>query len=747
MPKRIPTPPPPEDEPRYLTVLHPYPLHANLDLPADRITLALWLACCTGKDVLLAMFHKPASPGMVVIEVDREFDRFDELLGLHAWSGFLLKPSEEQMDKSSKVFYCTYNTGRLVEKNGWKRVSIEERWFQGWFANNSVIRFPYPKTSYCDVPSEAKTGAPMCRPLPQRSFPVPPPTPAPPVGSAEWLASRNANVSVSPAPSSTKKGKRSMASDTASVTSASSRRTGSFSPPPSQSPTPSVMANYRAKNGPAWKRGPPSISAVASAVTSRAPSTIGSSSARSSTGPARPRTYDPDGPIEPARAYDYTEEDQPRPLTVAAMSDIIEDELASIATSVGSGSGGTRPLGLDDPECVPCNPPAEAAVPVSDQSKAGNAATMWGDYAKPQERELTGEWYCSQHGPLCKPGICKERARVEREKRQSDGRKKREEEKKTRDARREKAQKKRGKKAKSMCEGESGRELPPHLFGNALGGGGSNNNNGSDNDSSHGRDSSTTPPPDQEDGSIPLNTGGTDMPVSSSRRACGSVDGSGEEEEDNDDDGASVARSNTSSTASRGSRATPPASVSPIGRANTPQSNGPKQVSLTSPRPATQQSASDTRSAASQSSSMGDRSGGPSVSSNSRASAVSGASATGSDTYQRSGMGPATQQSSRSSATSSVRSGASPPTPSMPSVANGFPTFADTEWGDPIATALAKEGGKKSKNGRRREDRARSARAVALAQAQATQANVLESALDVQPGGPGSSWGDPNEAW
>ncbi len=177
MPKRIPTPPPPEDEPRYLTVVHPYPLHANLELHADRRTLALWLACCTGKDVLLAMFHKPAvspskalffkkehpidtqpthttkSPGMVVIEVDRYFDRFDDLLGFHAWSEFLSQPTKEQMDKSSKVFYCTYNTGRLVEKNGpsasrsvlpahsrfagWKRVDIEEHWFQGWTANNS----------------------------------------------------------------------------------------------------------------------------------------------------------------------------------------------------------------------------------------------------------------------------------------------------------------------------------------------------------------------------------------------------------------------------------------------------------------------------------------------------------------------------------------------------------------------------------------------------------------------------------
>jgi hypothetical protein len=60
--------------------------------------------------------HK--SPGMVIIEVDRDFDRFDDLLGLHTWSKFLSQPNKEQMDKSSKVFFCTYNTGRQVEKSG-----------------------------------------------------------------------------------------------------------------------------------------------------------------------------------------------------------------------------------------------------------------------------------------------------------------------------------------------------------------------------------------------------------------------------------------------------------------------------------------------------------------------------------------------------------------------------------------------------------------------------------------------------
>ena len=108
----------------------------------------------------------------------------------------------------------------------------------------------------------------MCRPLPQKSFPKPPPTPAPPgkcstphffwvffltiiaiVGSAGWLAARSANPTASPTPSSTRKSKKAAPSDTASVISSGSRSTKSFSPPPAPSPAPSsVMANYRAKN-------------------------------------------------------------------------------------------------------------------------------------------------------------------------------------------------------------------------------------------------------------------------------------------------------------------------------------------------------------------------------------------------------------------------------------------------------------------------------------------------------------------
>jgi len=99
---------------------------------------------------------------MVIIEVGRDFDgRFDLLLGTHEWSAFLKKPTKEEEDKASDAFYCRYNTGRLVEKHGWKRVYIEEHWFDGWSPSNSRIKHPYPKTWYCDVRREAQTGEPL----------------------------------------------------------------------------------------------------------------------------------------------------------------------------------------------------------------------------------------------------------------------------------------------------------------------------------------------------------------------------------------------------------------------------------------------------------------------------------------------------------------------------------------------------------------------------------------------------------
>ncbi|KAF9237864.1 hypothetical protein BU15DRAFT_48261 [Melanogaster broomeanus] len=120
MGKRIATPPPGDDEPRYLTVVYPYAIsgNSNMELPKDRQDFALWVASCIDKDAFFAIFHKPSARNMVIIEINRDFPHFDRILGEHRWSEFLQKPTQEEKERVTRVFYCTYSTGRIVQKNG-----------------------------------------------------------------------------------------------------------------------------------------------------------------------------------------------------------------------------------------------------------------------------------------------------------------------------------------------------------------------------------------------------------------------------------------------------------------------------------------------------------------------------------------------------------------------------------------------------------------------------------------------------
>ncbi|KAF8504915.1 hypothetical protein F5888DRAFT_1659857 [Russula emetica] len=346
MPKRIKTPPPPEDEPRYLVVVHPYPLNANLLLHTDRRALALWLACCIGKDALYAMYYKPSSPGMVIIEVDHYFDRFDSLLGKHHWSSFLRNPTKEDGDKVSKVFWCLYNSGRLVQKNGWKRVDVEEHWFQGWTPDNNTIKHPYPKTTYCDVPAEAQTGVPLCRPLPKDTFTPPPPKPRPTVGSAEWILSRSRSSNASSeAPSSSRRRRQIAPSDSASVISSPSAY-GARGPPPQAAYVSRWLDDIDAKQLP-WPRPPSTISSTftlsssitSSSVGSRTPSALGATPAAATppsrpSVPARPPGLDAQsGPsFRPYESFDWTDE-----IEIEAQQDV--------PTSPQSGSTSRAPGG------------------------------------------------------------------------------------------------------------------------------------------------------------------------------------------------------------------------------------------------------------------------------------------------------------------------------------------------------------------------------------------------------------------
>ena len=247
---------------------------------------------------------------------------------------------------------------------------------------------------------------------------------------------------------------------------------------------------------------------------------------------------------------------------------------------------------------------------------------------------------------------------------------------------------------------------------------------------------------DQEDWSISWDAReGTDTQsvASSSRRTSNSVSGSDDEGDYADDegdyadedDGLSLARTNTNTNTTSGGSRTGSSSDARSTTSLTPnvaENVWPSESGLSSQPPSI--------------------------------SAAGG----GSDNGRRSGTRPTTRSDERSSVSSSSARGQ--PTSST-TASSGFPTFADTHWGDPIAMAmvdLAKEGKRgrqehgtgtdeegpdpsgqnESQSARKRKNKAKSE----LVQAQATQASVLEEALlgvQLPPGGPGSSWGDPNE--
>ncbi|KAJ7119354.1 hypothetical protein C8R43DRAFT_86222 [Mycena crocata] len=202
MPKRIPTPEPGDDEPKYFTVVQPYPLNANWELPHDYITFGRWIAGCIGPDPFFALFYKPSARGQVLIEVNRNYPHPERLLGEHRWSEFLKKPTEEEAGRVSQIFYCVYSTGRQAQKDGWKRINVADSWFKNWSPVNPIIQNPYPTTSWCPPPPEDRTNKSMCRPLPVSVKPPPPPKagPAPIVpGSATWASAKTAPSTNTPA--------------------------------------------------------------------------------------------------------------------------------------------------------------------------------------------------------------------------------------------------------------------------------------------------------------------------------------------------------------------------------------------------------------------------------------------------------------------------------------------------------------------------------------------------------------------
>lgn len=167
--------------------------------------------------------------------------------------------------------------------------------------------------------------------------------------------------------------------------------------------------------------------------------------------PERRQLDDPLGFVEPSREYDYNEEDEPRHSTEAALTDLFDDGFFVEASSTKNGGGTTAP-GPDDPDYDPWNTPENP----------------WEGYDKPQlelptKIKKNGDWTCPMHGSLCSPGICKERARFERDERMRDKREKWEEDR----IERETPRKGRGRRKNGTKVGAVAGESPPHVRGNS----------------------------------------------------------------------------------------------------------------------------------------------------------------------------------------------------------------------------------------------------------------------------------------
>ncbi|PCH35679.1 hypothetical protein WOLCODRAFT_140021 [Wolfiporia cocos MD-104 SS10] len=439
MPKRPKTPPPADDEPRHLVVYYPYPLHANMELESDRIAFTYWIVSCIGKHNLLALFHKPKSPHMVIIEVRRDYGGFSGLLGEHRWAEFLRKPLEEEKRVVSQVFYCKYSSAREVEKKGWKRVDVVPSWFQltkegkpRWVEVNVIVAHPYPRTYLCEVPAEDQTREVLCRPLPVAVFPRPKPPPAaerePPVGSPEWSNFRQTASSTKPrkAANAAATGPRGNQAYDGSGVSLGVSDISAWGRGPANSPSGvAPLANSPVLNTPS----PSSVSSGSSSPWLQGPPGLVHSGSDLSSQPSGSLSD-----VEGDGEEPFPMQGMPNPAFANAHGD--DNELKRHLTYEDGEEGEDE----DDDEMFPVNvgqvqvQPMEAMAP-ENPAVQEPVENLWAGYETTAKVKAEDEWICPVHDKPCKPGICKAAGQRARDK-------KREEEREKRRAEQEEAKKK-----------------------------------------------------------------------------------------------------------------------------------------------------------------------------------------------------------------------------------------------------------------------------------------------------------------
>ncbi|KAL4249629.1 hypothetical protein ABKN59_006184 [Abortiporus biennis] len=401
-----------EDDTKFLCIYRPYPLNANIELDEDARHVVFWLACITGKEHIVALHFKPRTERIIIAEISKKFDRWNDLLGEHKWSEFLQNPTEEEKEGVSQIFYCKRSNSDAVRK-GFKVKDIPEGWFTKykWAPNNKRIVHPYPKSSYCSPPLEDPTNAALCCPLPVADFPKPSntiqPRPAP-AGSAQWLAEKN-NGSIP------------LQGAWASKANASKK-------------TPKIPAP-----APAWGANRPAILPGPPGIATPSPLQYGSSSSEGKAGVSIVPRLTPDNSSSGSRSSGSNDGDSEPDVSSRAASLTSRTEVA-FANAMAI-------VALEDDEHWEegdDGPPTMWAVNAAQEvPEADISVNMWDNYTvKPVDET---EFYCTTHSKLCRKGICRERSYAENQKKREEEKRKQKEEQENR---------KKNKKAKSKPEND-----------------------------------------------------------------------------------------------------------------------------------------------------------------------------------------------------------------------------------------------------------------------------------------------------
>lgn len=443
MVKRAKSPSLPDDA-KYLVVHQPYPLNAHFELAGDYIAFAFWAATVVGSTApIWGIHHKPKARSTVILEIDKNVPEaaLKGLLGEHRWSEVLKDPREDEKERVSKVFFCLYRTQRAAQKDGWKRVQVEQEWFveKGWNLSGGPFKSPYPDTHWCPPLAEDPTNKNIARPLPASMKAPPPAEPALVPGSSQWVEAVQAG--------------KPTVDENAKAWRGGAKRKGAGNN--RGRPAGQKIAEQASPSA----VGPSGTASMSKTAWSRISSTSGSASAIS-TGTSTPSSAPPGLSVQAPNAppgLTRTVPLSPPGLTkvqqsLSSMTFSDSDDEEEVGPSV---SMRFEDEDSDDELDAAFSATSYQYTPPSDDSEPSGSApvNLWAQLEQQSAPQEDAEPMCEVHGKLCPKGIClahKERLREQRKAQEAADREKKKEEAKER---------KKAKK-KEKGKGEDGLTVP-----------------------------------------------------------------------------------------------------------------------------------------------------------------------------------------------------------------------------------------------------------------------------------------------